>query len=385
MKPKLLCLAFVFNSAAGLALAQTSRPFNEVLASHSPGQRLLTPFNDLNAIPVLPITLTSDPDSPQFIISDKPEYFRTGDGIALQETVKPGVVRLYVYHCPLPKTKAKNIAAVIENLSDQPMKLEMLHQGAPPPSGDYHALAKAALVQYFDDAAPKPQVVTLEPHARRYIDEKLSNTSVASDILVHGLYEFRIDQPARITTFEKEPGAPLESMDKLEKLPPLLPGSHASGAGRGLFPTSNIDGAITDGNTYDTADGVRQIIVADGKTDPWIAGHDGYDGAVSYNKGNYGVMYRFKLKVKSSNGQKLALLLSNGRGTKGFCDVAGAVVKLSGQTIPLPRDVPRFAMLPEACMIGTVSPTKEPTEVELIYTPPGASCLPLPILLVPFE
>jgi len=36
--------------------------------------------------------------SPQFIISDDPEYIRVPEAIAMQEEVQPGAVRLYVYN-----------------------------------------------------------------------------------------------------------------------------------------------------------------------------------------------------------------------------------------------------------------------------------------------
>ncbi|HMO25626.1 MAG TPA: hypothetical protein PKB10_05105, partial [Tepidisphaeraceae bacterium] len=47
---------------------------------------------DLNALPMLDVEI-KDAGGPQFLLSDKPEYFRTGNGIAMQEQIKPGVVR----------------------------------------------------------------------------------------------------------------------------------------------------------------------------------------------------------------------------------------------------------------------------------------------------
>src|SRR5882757_7339486 len=52
-------------------------------------------------VPVLPLKI-SDDHGPQFLLSDKPEYLVTGNGIALQEEVKAGMVRLYLYHVTRP-------------------------------------------------------------------------------------------------------------------------------------------------------------------------------------------------------------------------------------------------------------------------------------------
>src|SRR5690606_19007403 len=55
---------------------------------------------------------------PQYLIADDPEYIRVPEGIALQEPVQPGAVRLYVYNVNGVKEPAKmdrRIMAVIRN------------------------------------------------------------------------------------------------------------------------------------------------------------------------------------------------------------------------------------------------------------------------------
>jgi hypothetical protein len=390
-------------STASIAVAQTTQPqltpasaeaFQQSLREAKPGQTVLTDLASLNEIESIPLTLTRADDSPQYVLSDRPEYFRSGDGIAMQEQVKPGTVRLYIYHVPEPSGAKKVIPAVIRNDGDAPLTLKMLRIGAPAPSGDYHKLAKQAMASYFQSPGDSGEMIqfTLQPGERRAIDEKLSSSVVTKDILVHGIYEFTIDQPATITTFQKDPDAPIDVMDKLPKLPRVLPGFNASGAGRGLFVRSNVDVVIADGGAYDTASGVKKVIVADGKSDPWLEGRDSIDTSTPVmNKGNYGVMYRMKLKVKSTDGRDVALVMSINRTDSQWCKVAGAVVKVSdgrnpGGVVPLPADSPRFRAIPEACVIQTFAMEKgEEREIELTYSPPGACCLPTPILLVPIS
>jgi len=349
---------------------------------------------DLKKIPVVEIGKT-DGRGPQFLFSDKPEYFRTGNGIAMQEEVKPGVVRLYVYHVPTPGDKAHVISAVIENIGDRPMTFRFTKYAFQPPGGDYHRIGKGGLIDYFN-AKPSDEIRSLDPGKRMVLDPKMEAKPVTRDILVHGLYEFEIDQPARITTFQRDADqVSIEVIDHLEKLPPVLPGFHASGAGRGLFLNSDIH--VANVKSIDTSDGVQQLIVADGKTDPWIIGRDSISGlltgdAQQMNKGNYGVMYKIRLTRKSSDGKKLAMLICNGRADGKWCRVAAAAVKVSdgmhpGGAIPLPREQVRFEGLPQAVVIQTFAPVTdgETHTIELTYSPPGASCLPTPILFIPFE
>src|SRR4051812_27652248 len=56
-------------------------------------------WSNQTKLPLVP-TKISPAGGPQFLFSDRPEYFLGGNGIALQEKVKPGTVRLYLYHVP---------------------------------------------------------------------------------------------------------------------------------------------------------------------------------------------------------------------------------------------------------------------------------------------
>jgi hypothetical protein len=66
-------------------------------------------------LPFVPANIAPDV-GPQLLLSDKPEYFLTGNGLALQEDVQPGIVRLYLYHVPTPSDARKTITAEVEAL-----------------------------------------------------------------------------------------------------------------------------------------------------------------------------------------------------------------------------------------------------------------------------
>jgi len=388
-----------------LALAEepASQPLNapaspeqmlSTLQSARPGGLVQTAFADVSDLPVVAFDKSVSQNSVQFLLSDKPEYFRTGDGIAMQEDVQPGVVRLYLYHVPEPSGAKKTISAVIENRGNQPMTLRFLSYASPKPGGDYHKIAREALLATLNRAPAPPEfaVRQLAPGGRAVIDPQIDSAVVTKDILVHALHEFEIDQPARVTVFQRDPAADsLKVIDALPKLPRILEGWHPSGAGRGLFATSDIECSNARENPIDTANGPAVFLVADGKTDPWIEGRDSLDpSSPIQNKGNYGVMYHVRLHYKSSDGRGLAVLMSGHRPDNQWCKYTAAVVKINdgvhpGGVIALPTTERRFENLPQAVVMQVYPPAAagETGTMEFTYSPPGACCLPTPILLIP--
>jgi hypothetical protein len=349
-------------------------------------------LKQLAVLPVLPVEIAADA-GPQFLFSDKPEYFVTGDGIALQETVRPGVVRLYLYHVPTPSDERKTITAVIENLGDQPLTLRILRRGCPSPGKNYHAITKAAFAQCLN-SRPAPTFRTLKPGSRAPLDPKLDATTAGRDDLVHAFYEFEINQPARVTVLQCDPARKsIEVLDTLPKLPQALPGEErGNGAGRGLFLTSNFVVTNAPGFVLETTNGAAQLIVADGKRDAWMRGHDSLGHTASTNVGNYGALYRIRLKYTSSDGRGWALLMSQTPGQSEWCGKLGAVVKVSGGVWPagvitLPGDRVTFGGAEEAVLIQRFPPLPQGTSetIELVYSPPGACCLPTPLVFVPYE
>lgn len=409
---KLLILTIAFFVACGFAeeigTKSTTQPSSRVatdaefqasLRVAKPGDVIQTSFEKVDDIPIAEYTHWQNrayQGGDQLLLSDKPEYFRTGDGIAMQEDVAKGDVRLYLYHVPEPTGAKKTISAVIENLSDTEMNVVFRRYASPKPSGDYHRVACEAMAAYLGDE-PVPQQIahrSVPPRGRMVIDPKIDAAVVTQDILVHVLHEFRVDQSARITVFQRDPAADsLTVIDTLPKLPRVLPGSHPSGAGRGLFVEGADQSISTAADTYDTAVGPRKLVVADGKTDEWIKGRDSIDPSSPIeNKGNYGVMYNAKLQYKSTDGRGVAVLMTAHRPDNKWCKYTAAVIRINkgvnpGGVITLPSTQKHFQNLPQAVVMQTYPPAPpgEERTIEFTYTPPGACCLPTPILLVPFD
>lgn len=385
----LVVMCFVSASARSQSGTQpaTAPDATELLRSASVGAVLTLPasMGELQSIPRIPITRTLTPDAPQLVFSDAPEYFRT-DSIALRETVKAGRVRLYLYHVPLCGTEKKTITAAIENLGDAPMTLRFLRYAFPKPGVGYQRIGKAGLVTYFN-SKPQPagEARKIAPGACAAVDPELDRTVVKHNDLVHLIYEFEIDQPARITVLQRRPEQ--KTADVVRTLP-VVASRRDGGAGRGLFLTSDFDVTSRDGFVLDPSAGPAQLVIADGKSEPWITGRDAIDGQESADRGNYGVMYHVRLKYRGAAAgprRGWLALMTNGYQSYPACSHLSAAMSVEGRTIALPADKDSFVGWPSAAVVARLAPL-EPGEVKefaFTYSPPGASCLPTPIVFLP--
>lgn len=327
---------------------------------------------------------------PQFIISDDPEYIRLPEAIALQEAVQPGAVRLYVYNVNGVKEPVKldrKITAVIKNTGRKKMHLRMLKYSSQKPSANYFQIGKQGLADYFSSKGDE-RIRTIAPGEAIAVDEQLERNVVKYDQLTHGFYEFVIDQPGEISVIQTDTETP--GPVALKRIKTVIPTGHKN-AGRGLFGVSNYK--ITSVDVLDTKNGVAEIIVADGVKDPWVLGVEGTSGKESTLAGNYGLIYNMELKWKSTDGKGLALVTWNSRSADNkWCNgMAATMVVSKGKfeegVIQLPSDRLVTKAAPEAVLVQVFPPAKNGEEqvIKLTYSPPGASCLPTPLVFIPVD
>lgn len=327
---------------------------------------------------------------PQYLISDDPEYIRVPEAIALREAVEPGTVRLYVYNVNGVKEPAKietRIAAVIKNTGKTDMRLKMLKYSSQKPTTNYFFAGKQGLADFFA-STPQTTVRIIKPGKAIAIDPAQEKYVAKYDELVHGFYEFLIDQPGEVSILQTDTKTPVTvAVDRIRNILP----SKGNNAGRGLFGVSNYRVLAQD--TLDTKNGIRQIILADGDKDPWVVGSEGSSGRVATLAGNYGVMYHIELKWKSTDGRGLALMTWNSRADNGqWCGgMANTMVVSKGKfkkgIIQLPSDKLITKKSPEAILVQVFPPAGNGEEqtIRLTYSPPGASCLPTPLVFIPVD
>ena len=327
---------------------------------------------------------------PQYIISDDPEYIRDPEAMALKEAVNPGSVRLYVYNVngiKEPKEIDRKITAVIKNTGKSDMHIRMMKYSSQKPSSNYFQIGKQGLADYFASQGEE-KIRTVKPGQVIAIDEQLEKNIVKYNELVHGFYEFVVDQPGEIAVVQTAPSTP--GPEAFKKMKAVVSSRH-SNAGRGLFGVSNYK--VTANAVFDTKKGAAQIMLADGKQDPWIIGRDASTGQQARLAGNYGVMYDIELKWKSSDGKGLALLTWNSRSLDNkWCNgMAASMIVSQGLfkegIVKLPSDRLTTKGAPEAIVIQVFPPAKDGGEntIRMTYSPPGASCLPTPLIFVPVD
>lgn len=389
-KRSLLILAF-FGCASLLAKAQTLSPeLNQVLLKSKQGAVIELPgFLGKQYAPVeyQKIVLPG----PQYLISDDPEYIRVPEAVAFREAVQPGSVRLYVYNVngvKEPQKIDRKITAVIKNTGTSVMHLRMLKYSSQPPSTNYFKIGKEGLADYFASKGDS-KIRTIKPGEAITIDEKLEKNVVKYDELVHGFYEFVIDQPGEVSVLQTD--LKTSGPQALKRITNVLPPKSQSGAGRGVFGVSNYQ--VIASNVIDTKNGPAELIVADGVKDPWVTGHESTTGHIARLAGNYGVMYEVELKWKSSDGKGLALVTWNSRADDNkWCGGMAATMvmdkgKFEGGIVQLPSDRLTTKRAPEAILIQVFPPAANGEEqtIRFTYSPPGASCLPTPLIFVPVD
>lgn len=326
---------------------------------------------------------------PQYIISDDPEYIRVPEAVAVREKVLPGTVRLYVYNVNAvqdPSKTDRKITAVIKNLGTEEMHLKMLRYSSQKPSTDYFGIAKQGLIDYFN-SVPQTKPVLVNPGETVSIDQKLETNRVKYDELVHGFYEFVIDQPGEVSVVQTDPE--VSGTVAANRIVEVHPSSRTN-AGRGLFGVSNY--LVIARDTLDTAKPASKLIVADGKIDPWVNGVDGSTGRIMNLSGNYGVIYEIEVNWKSSDGKGLALITWNAMAGAKWCDGMVNVIRVSDGKfregyVTVPSDKPYNTGSPDAVLLQVFLPDKNKAvkKIKITFTPPGATCLPVPLAFVPVE
>ncbi len=388
----LVMLSLMLGGAC-LFAAELSPTDIEQLRTARPGAAFQLPVaTNRHSLPHLAVRVLPEAGA-QFLFSDKPEYFPT-NGIALQETVQPGVIRLYVYHVPEPAPGGKVISAVIGNPGTNALRVRMLRRAFPKPGMDYQRVAKDALIAFLT-GHPEGEIRSVVPGGKLVLDPAMDTFTATKDQLVHGFYEFEVNAPAQVSVFQRDPGqASLAALDSLAPLSARRPGhTGAAGAGRGMFLSADFKVVPEHpGGLIDTAGGPAQLVIADGKRDPWMRGHDGIEDRDAVNAGNYGALYRIKFKRASSDGRKLAILFSKLDVVNQWCGAVAAAMMIkrgdgSPELVLLPSDKVSLRERGEVGVIAVLPPLApgKTEDMELVYSPPGAACLPTPLLFLPFD
>ncbi len=321
------------------------------------------------------------------LFSDSPEYVKES-GILYRDTVT-GDARILYYH--LNDTSApKKVAVVLETATDLAV-VSVTRGAASQPSTDYLRVGKATQIGYFDTREMSERIhVTKE--RPRLLAPSMDTTVLQPGELVYGVYDFNASAPVRVSVIMY--GADVDPFAFL-RTARVLPRDEI--ALRGTF--KGMDRVITSQRIYRPArDGAVYFPIGDNLHDTYLSGVDATDGAPVVNYGNYGILYRINIPTTGRDRTRYYLSPLGGvyagamRAQSGhrsrLLETPASRLFFGDQTVPEPENVARareegmlfLTQHTELADLGSY-PNYQPVHFE--YSPPGASNLPVNIILMP--
>ncbi len=314
--------------------------------------------------------MTTTEDDGKLLFSDSPETVEH-DGILFQDTVK-GDARLLYYHLNGMKEN-KKVAVVVENMAAKPNKISITRKATGGPSDDYLYVGKTTLTRYFGEQ--QPESFTIEPNGKRLLYEPDGQRIVPSGGLVYGIFDFNADKDLKVTVVIAPENA---NLINYVKTAPILPKDvHRL---RGTY--NGKDRYLTNRNPYTPSRmGKAYFYIGDNKTDLYKYGFDSTDDTATQNFGNYGVIYTFHPRL-NGDGQTSYYLKPIGGVYAGAMSVR---IGKDGERkmIKTPDEMPFFGHEAEFNYYSYLGTYNNKDDVYFEYTPPGASNLPVEIILIP--
>ena len=317
------------------------------------------------------------------IFSDSPEYVNR-NGILYTDTVS-GEARILFYHLNDTGVR-KRFAIIFENPANQKVVVEITRGGMSAPNKNYFSVGKITQTMYMENDFQDR--IELDRYERKIYQPHGKNFLLKPGQLIHGVCDFTADKPVKVyLMMYPEHAEPLSFVDRAEILP------KDKYRLRGTFKQMNR--TLTLKHPYDwERDGLGYVLIGDNISDLYKHGIDATDGSEVVNYGNYGINYTINFRMKFPTRFCLSPLGGH---------YAGAIrYKYYGKSgvIQTPEHRLYFGdrMPPETPEVASaraqgISLMTEGTElaelgnyrgqVSFEYSPPGASNLPVNIVLMP--
>ena len=367
----LVVMSLVFGAGAAFAgTGEAPLQLVQELVDATQGQAIVLAGLHVPAVPHLPVLYMDFPNL--LVFSDAPED-PDSEGVLYVDALPAGRARLYQYQINGAPDGLLRFPIVLVNNGPVDAVVVVEARGVAGPSHDYRAVANEAGLELL---GPQDQETLVVPAGEAVVlDAEHAGLEAASEELITGIFDVWFSVPLEVYFLAVRPGTnPLEVYQDLPVFP--HPRIHA----RGTFATYQRLVTMPGGMVYDTADGVQQIILGwDTLNDPNVEGIDATDGSPVELRGNFGVTYNFLLRVRSTDGRHLAILVNplGGYHTSVVDMPAGAT---PGGVFTASVYVPGVT----AGVLGRYELSEEEEVISFVWMTAGASYLPVRLLLVPY-
>ena len=321
------------------------------------------------------------------IFSDSPEYVKEV-GVLYRDTVT-GDARVLYYHLndtPQPK----KVAVVLETEADL-ATVTVTRGAAAAPSTDYLQVGKATQIGYFDTHELNERIYVTKERPRLLVPA-MNETLLAPGQLVYGVYDFHANAPVRVSVIMY--GADVDPFAFL-RIARVLPRDEI--ALRGTFHGMNR--VITAQKPYrPSMDGAVYFPIGDNLHDVYRHGIDATDGSSVVNYGNYGILYQINIPTMGRENTRYFLsplggvyagaMRAESGGKRVLLQTPAMRAYFGDQTL---AESPNVVQAREEGLLFLTQYT-EPSDLGMYaagqpvafeYSPPGASNLPVNIILMP--
>ena len=321
------------------------------------------------------------------LFSDSPEYVKEV-GVLYRDTVT-GDARVLYYHLndtPQPK----KVAVVLETEADL-ATVTVTRGAAAAPSTDYLQVGKATQIGYFDTHELNERIYVTKERPRLLVPA-MNETLLAPGQLVYGVYDFHANAPVRVSVIMY--GADVDPFAFL-RIARVLPRDKI--ALRGTFHGMNR--VITAQKPYrPSMDGAVYFPIGDNLHDVYRHGIDATDGSSVVNYGNYGILYQINIPTMGRENTRYFLsplggvyagaMRAESGGKRVLLQTPAMRAYFGDQTLAESPNVVQareegLLFLTQYTELSDLGMYAAGQSVEFEYSPPGASNLPVNIILMP--
>ncbi len=349
--------------ACALAINSTVSAEAELQSDKADAQR------DLSTLPEW--EMISSQYGGKLLLSDSPEIV-PADGITYQDTIN-GDVRLFFHHVN-GTAEPKKIVVWLENKGPQPAHITVYQWGLGGPGYNYVEVGKKVQMDYMKGIVSLYEV-EVPANGGAGLVPSLEKTVVKPNMLVNGMYDFTTDQSVTVKVMMLPVRANIEKFAAQAKVLPT-----DKDRLRGTFAGKNR--LLVSSQFYNPCqDGPVAFTLADNKIDKYLQGIDATDGSKVLNYGNYGVVYRLFLPSEY-NGNIDYLLNPHGGEYAGAMGVRYRFKLENPVATPADRLSMGIGTSEDMSFIGRY---KGGQSLWFTFSPPGASNLPVRLIMKPAE